>query len=257
MIPYHAATIALGCFVLSAATASAVAAIPTQLVAVQYTTVSAELPGKIDRIAVKEGERFKVGQELVAFDCVLQQAQLDEAQATFGAAEKSKEVHARLLELNSAGTLETEKAASDAAVALAKLNSARAVTSKCMIAAPFSGRVVEQKARAHQYIQAGQAILDILDDSTLEAEFIMSSDGVRSIKLGMPIQITVDEVRKKYPARIIRIGAKIDAVSHTIKIVAEVRGDHPELIAGMTGHVQLATPAAASKRPAHGGIPLD
>jgi len=246
MIRYQAAVMALGCIALSAS-ATGGDAIPTQLVAVQYTTLSAELPGKIDRITVKEGERFKVGQQLVAFDCVLQQAQLDEALATFGAAEKSKEVHARLLELRSAGTLETDKAASDAAIAQAKLNSARAVTSKCMITAPFSGRVVEQKARAHQYVQAGQAVLDILDDSTLEAEFILSSDWVRSIKPGMSIQITVDEVKKKYPARIIRIGARVDSVSHSIKVVAEVRGEYPELIAGMTGHVQMSATASAAK----------
>ena len=98
--------------------------IPVQLVAVQFTTLSAELPGKIDRITVKEGDRFKEGQTLVAFDCVIQRAQLDEAQAVLGAAEKSKAVHKRLLELNSAGTLETEKSASDAAVAQAAQDAA-------------------------------------------------------------------------------------------------------------------------------------
>ena len=216
--------------------------IPVQLVAVQFTTLSAELPGKIDRIAVKEGDRFKEGQQLVAFDCVIQRAQLDEAQAVLGAAEKSKAVHKRLLELNSAGTLETEKSASDAAVAQAKLNSARAVTTKCGIAAPFSGRVVEQKARAHQYVQAGQPILDILDDSTLEAEFIVPSGWVRNLKPGLVVQVAVDEVKKVYPAKIARVGAKVDAVSHSVKVVAEVKGDYPELIAGMTGRVQMPAP---------------
>lgn len=216
------------------------ATVPVQLVAVQYTTLSAELPAKIDRIAIKEGERFKEGQQLVAFDCVIQRAQLDEAQAVLEAAEKSKEVHKRLMELNSAGTLETQKASSDAAVAQAKLNSARAVTSKCGIIAPFSGRVVEQKARAHQYVQAGQAILDILDDSTLDAEFIVPSSWVGGIKPGKVIQVAVDETHKVYPAKVTRIGAKVDAVSHSVKVVAEVRGDYPDLMAGMVGRVQMA-----------------
>ena len=216
--------------------------IPAQLVAVQFTTLSAELPGKIDRIAVKEGGRFKEGQPLVVFDCVLQRAQMDEAQAVLGAAEKSRDVHKRLLELKSAGELETEKAAADAAVAQAKLNSARAVTSKCTIAAPFSGRVVEQKVRAYQYVQAGQPVLEILDDSTLEAEFIVPSGWVRAIQPGQTIQLAVDETHKLYQARVVRIGAKVDAVSHSVKVVAELGGDHPELIAGMTGRVQMPTP---------------
>jgi len=241
MIEKLAALLALGFVAFPAAAEEPT--IPVQLVAVQYTTLSAELPGKIDRIAVKEGERFKEGQPLVAFDCVIQRAQLEEAQAVLAAAEKSKDVHKRLLELNSAGSLETDKAVSDAAVAQAKLNSAHAVMSKCGIAAPFSGRVVEQKARAHQYVQAGQPILDILDDSTLEAEFIVPSGWVRNLKSGMVIAVTVDEVGKSYPAKIVRVGAKVDAVSHSVKVVAEVKGDIPELIAGMTGHVQMPNPA--------------
>lgn len=217
-------------------------AIPVQLVAVQYTTLSAELPGKIDRIGFKEGERFKGGQQLVAFDCVIQRAQLEEALAVLGAAEKSKATHQRLLQLNSAGTLETDKAVADAAVGQAKFNSARAVVSKCAITAPFSGRVVEQKVRPHQYVQAGQPILDILDDSSLDAEFIVPSVWVRNLRPGLAIQVAVDEVRKVYPAKISRIGAKVDAVSHSVKVVAEVTGDYPELMAGMTGHVQMPNP---------------
>lgn len=216
------------------------AAIPVQLVAVHYTTLSAELPAKIDRIVVKEGERFKEGQQLVAFDCVIQRALVDEAQTVLTQAEKAKGVYKRLLELHSTGTLEAEKSASDAAVAQAKLNSARALASKCTIAAPFSGRVVEQKARAFQYVQLGQPILDILDDSALNAEFIVPSSAVNSLKAGTIVQIAVDETRKVYPAKIARIGAKVDAVSHSIKVTAEIKGDYPELIAGMTGRLQMA-----------------
>lgn len=216
--------------------------IPVQLVAVDYTTLSAELPGKIDRIAVKEGERFKAGQVLVAFDCVIQRAQLEEAQAILAAADKAKMVHKRLLELKSAGMLETDKSISDAAVAQAKLNSARAVASKCSIAAPFAGRVVEQKARAHQYIQAGQPILDILDDSAIDAEFIVPSGWVLIVKPGMTVQLAIDETHKTYEAKISRVGAKVDSVSRSVKVVAAIRGDYPELMAGMTGRVQMPVP---------------
>ncbi|CDK99145.1 putative HlyD family secretion protein [Magnetospirillum gryphiswaldense MSR-1 v2] len=214
--------------------------IPVQLVAVNYTTLSAELPAKIDRITVKEGERFKEGQQLVAFDCTIQRALVDEASAVFAAAEKSKAVYKRLLELNSTGTLEAEKSGWDAAVAQAKLNSARAVASKCGISAPFAGRVVEQKARAHQYVQVGQAILEILDDSVLNAEFIVPSSAVTTLKPGTSLQIMVDETRKTYPGRIARMGAKVDAVSHSVKITAEIKGDFPELMAGMTGKISMA-----------------
>jgi membrane fusion protein (multidrug efflux system) len=227
---------------LSLGAAAQEAVIPVQLVAVNYTTLSAELPAKIDRITVKEGERFKEGQQLVAFDCVIQRALVDEAGAVLAAAEKSKSVHKRLLELNSTGTLEAEKSGWDAAVAQAKHNSARAVASKCAITAPFAGRVVEQKARAFQYVQLGQAILEVLDDSVLNAEFIVPSAAVTTLKPGTTLQIAIDETRKTYPAKIARIGAKVDAVSHSVKVTAEIRGDYPELMAGMTGRAQMTAP---------------
>lgn len=214
-------------------------AIPAQIVAAQFTVLSAEIPAKIDRIAVKEGERFKAGQTLVSFDCAVQRAQLEEARAVLAGADRARAVHKRLLELNSTGSLEAEKAASDAAVAQAKAESAKAVVSKCAIAAPFAGRVVEQKARAHQYIQAGQPILELLDDSVLEAEFILPSAWVGGLKPGHKLQVAVDETRKSYPARVTRIGAKVDAVSHSVKVVAEITGEHPDLMAGMSGRVQV------------------
>lgn len=214
--------------------------IPAQLVASQFTTLSAELPAKIDRIAVKEGERFKAGQVLVAFDCSIQKAALDEARAMLAAADKAKAAHKRLLELNSTGTLEVEKAIADAAVAGAKMNSAQAVVSKCAIPAPFPGRVAERKAQAHQYVQAGQALMDILDDSALEAEFIVPSAWAPKLKAGMGVEILVDETAKAYPARIARLGAKADPVSHSVKVIAEIKGDSPELMAGMTGKVRMA-----------------
>jgi RND family efflux transporter MFP subunit len=214
--------------------------IPAQLAASRHTTLSAELPAKIDTIAVKEGERFKAGQVLVAFDCSIQKAQMDEARAVLSAADKAKAAHKRLLELNSTGSLEVEKAISDAAVAQAKANSARAVVSKCEITAPFSGRVAERKAQAHQYVQSGQALLEILDDSSLEAEFIVPSHWAPKLKTGMGVDILVDETAKAYPARIVRLGAKVDPVSHSVKVIASITGDFPELMAGMTGKVRMA-----------------
>lgn len=232
--------LAAGMMVAAAAHAQTVEpAVPAQLVASQQTTLSAELPAKIDRISVKEGERFKAGQVLVAFDCTIQRAQLDEARAVLTTAEKSRTAHKRLLELNSTGTLEVEKAVADAAVAQAKVNSAQAVVGKCAVAAPFPGRVVERKVQAHQYVQAGQVLLDILDDTRLEAEFIVPSAWAPNLKPGMTVEILVDETGKPYPARIARLGAKVDSVSHSVKVVAEIAADFPELMAGMTGKMRM------------------
>src|SRR5580704_18368878 len=54
--------------------------IRAQLTPRQYTTLSSELAGRIDRINTKLGEHFKKGDNLITFDCVIQRAQVAHAQ---------------------------------------------------------------------------------------------------------------------------------------------------------------------------------
>jgi len=57
------------------------------------------------------------------------------------------------------------------------------------------------------------------------------------------LKVRIDETRKTYPARFVRIGARVDAVSQSIKVVAAIDGQYPELMAGMSGKVQVTPPA--------------
>ena len=216
--------------------------IPAQLVAARHTILSAEIAAKIASMSIKEGQWFKEGQTLVRFDCTVQKARHAEAQAVLAAARNNRAAFLRMQELQSIGTLEVEKAITDLAVAEAKTNLTGAVLSKCVIVAPFSGRVVEKKAQNHQYVQAGQALLDILDGSSLEAEFIVSSYMASSMKRGVAVDLEISETGKTYTARIARVGAKIDAVSHSLKVVADIEGRPEELMVGMTGRVRLREP---------------
>ena len=207
-----------------------------------FTTISAEIAAKVERVGVREGERFTKGQNIIAFDCSLHKAQLDEAKAAVVAAEKTKDVNKRLLELQTIGQLEHEVSIAEAEKAKARLAGMAATFSKCVIAAPFDGRVVEQKIRAQQFAQTGQALLDILDDSILELEFVIPSKWLSWLKIGHVFQVNIEETGKNYPAKLSRIGAKIDPVSQSIKIMAEINGRFAELVSGMSGRVMLSPP---------------
>ena len=63
-----------------------------------------------------------------------------------------------------------------------------------------------------------------------------------NLKLGAPLQIQVDETSRTYPAKVVRLGAKVDPVSHSVKITGELSGYNPELTAGMSGRVLLSIP---------------
>ena len=136
--------------------------IRAQLTPRQYTTLSSELAGRIDRISTKLGEHFKKGDNLITFDCVIQRAQVAHAQAIAIQAEKTYGINQRLLALKSIGQLELDVSAAEVQKSKADLASANAVASKCAIDAPFNGITVEQKAREFQYASPGQPLLDIL-----------------------------------------------------------------------------------------------
>ncbi len=86
---------------------------------------------------------------------------------------------------------------------------------KCTVPAPFSGWVVEQKVQVQQFMQPGQALLDIPDDSVLEMVFVVPSRWLMWLKLGHPFQVVPDEIGQTYPVQLARVQARIDPVSQT------------------------------------------
>lgn len=216
--------------------------IRAQLMPRRYTTVAAEIGAKVNRLPMPEGGTFRAGQLLVSFDCSLQQAQMQKARAELQGAEQTLKTNQRLAELNSVGKLDLDMAQAAAQKARAEVVAHQAVLGKCAIAAPFSGRVAEQKVREQQYVQPGQALLDILDDSVLELEFLVPSRWLSWLRVGGTFQVQIDETRKTYPAKFIRIGARVDPVSQSVKVAAAIDGQFKELIAGMSGRVQITPP---------------
>jgi membrane fusion protein (multidrug efflux system) len=216
--------------------------IRAQLMPRRYTTIAAEIGAKISSIPVSEGGVFRAGQVLVQFDCLLQRAQLEKAEAELDGADQTFKSNQRLEQLNSVGQLELDLSKSAANKARAELGANKAVLAKCQVPAPFAGRVAEQKVREQQYVQPGQALLDILDDSVLELEFLVPSAWLRWLKVGGSFEVQIDETRKNYPARFTRIGARVDPVSQSVKVAAAIHGKFPELMAGMSGKVLIMPP---------------
>lgn len=217
--------------------------IRAQLAPRRYTTVAAEIGAKITRLPIVEGSAFRQGQVLVQFDCSLQQAQLARAQAALMAADTNWRGNQKLAELNSVGTVELEMSKAETLKAQAEVAANRALLGKCQVAAPYAGRVAEQKVREQQYVQPGQALLEILDDSTLELEFIVPSRWLVWLRNGSTFQVSIDETGKTYPAKVQRIGARVDPVTQSIKLNAVIDGRFAELMAGMSGKVLIAPPA--------------
>lgn len=228
-----------------AAPAMALAAEPAiraQLSPRDSTVLSSQLAGKIATVHLREGERFKQGQRLVEFDCDLHRAQLDKAKALEAEAEKTHEVNQRLDSLKSVSTLEVQVAAARLAAAKAERNVAQILADRCVITAPFPGRVAAVNVRSHQYVGEGERLLEILDDRTLETEMVVPSRWLTWLKPGVPFQLAIDETGRTYPAEVTRLAARIDAVSQTLVVFGQVKAPAGALLAGMSGRALFDPP---------------
>jgi RND family efflux transporter MFP subunit len=216
--------------------------IRAQLIPRRYTTIASEIGGRIRKLPVAEAGAFMAGEPLVEFDCTVQQAQRRKALAELEASQATHRANEQLAKLNSIGQLELDLSRAGVSRSQAEVGMHDALLDKCTIAAPFPGRVAEQKVREQQFVQPGQALLDILDDRSLELEFLVPSSWLRWLKAGQPLRVAIDETRRTYPARFTRIGARVDPVSQTVKVAASIDGHHAELIAGMSGRILAAPP---------------
>jgi membrane fusion protein, multidrug efflux system len=217
-------------------------AIRAQLTPVRYTTLAAEINAKVQSLPFKEGQAFESGAALVVFDCVIQKAQLARVQAELEIAQRNAQTNDRLLKLGNISRVEAQNALSEASRAQAQVDELSAIVSKCQIAAPYSGKVAEQRARVEQFVQVGQPVLEILDDSGLELEFIAPSRWAPWLKPGHAFTIEIDETGKTYPAVVTRVAARIDSVSQTFKVVAQIDGEFADLTPGMSGTITVSPP---------------
>lgn len=221
--------------------------IRAQLSAVTYNSVSSELNARIQELPFKEGQSFKEGQVLVVFECSTQQAQYQKTKAIMTIAKRNYDTNKKLLALGSVGRIEYENSYSEYLKSKAENDELATVLARCNILAPYSGLVVEQKVRAQQYVQTGQPLLDILDKSSMELEFVAPSKWSPWLTEGYKFEIKLDETGKSYPAKITRVNGKIDPISQTIKVAAVIDGDFKEIAPGMSGVLAITPPENASK----------
>lgn len=211
--------------------------IRAQLVARHDVEISSEVAAKIDRLPLKEGDAFAKGDVLVAFDCSLYRAQLAKAEATATAASREQAVTGKLAALHSAGALDVAQAQAHAKEAAADAAYMRTTVGKCIIRAPFAGRVAKRDAAPYEYVTPGKPLLEILDTGALEVKMIVPSKWLAWLKPGARFTVHVDELDANYPAEVVRLGASIDPVSQTIGVSGRMLGTPAELLPGMSGWV--------------------
>jgi membrane fusion protein, multidrug efflux system len=213
--------------------------IRTQLVSQHDVVISSQVEGKIDQLPLKDGDAFTRGQLLVGFDCEIYAAQLRKAEAGAEAADKLYAVNQQLSALHSVGELDVEQAKAKAKEAAAEAAYVRATVNRCQVTAPFTGRVAKRMAAQYEYVPAGKPLLQIVDGENLELKLNVPSVWLGWLRVGTRLQVHIDDLNADYTGAIARLGARVDPVSQTLEVVANIKGKHAELLPGMSGWAQF------------------
>ncbi|CAA7623553.1 Membrane-fusion protein (fragment) [Magnetospirillum sp. LM-5] len=199
--------------------------------------LSTQINAIIAEMSFRAGDRFRKGDTLVRFDCAVQKAQYQRAQAEVSAARKTLTIKKELLRLSTVSPLDVQLAEAEVAKSEADLAQATAITAMCQVKAPFDGRVIEAKAHAHESYSSGQPLLSIVDDTSLEVEVIIPSSWLTWVKAGASFKIKIEENGQTVTGTVSKLGARIDQVSQTIKVYGSLGPRAGTLIPGMTGEV--------------------
>ena len=203
--------------------------------AVQQPTLSSDLNTPILKIGVREGERFKKGIVLIAFDCRRQQHDAAALAATVREASVTVETNNYLFKRGASNNNDVEVAKARHEKAAAELASLTQRLSGCSIVAPFDGIVVELMAAAYETPPANKPIMSIASFDQLEIEIIVPSRRLAGLSPGKELQFTIDETDLQHSARVLRRGGTVDTVSQTAKIYASFTLLPDDVVPGMSG----------------------
>lgn len=206
-------------------------------------TLGAGVSALISEMPFKEGQNFKKGDALVRFDCAKQNADLRGARAELAKAASIHKNKQRLKARGAAGSQEVQDAGSDVETAKAKADGLLEIIGYCLIEAPFDGRVVERHAETFEIPAANAPVLTIVDDSELELDLIVPSNWLRWVRSGSEFEFAVDELGQSFKAKVDRLGAKVDAVSQTIKMTGTFVERPSSVLAGMSGTAKFNPPS--------------
>lgn len=212
------------------------------LVPPREANLASQMAGRVVNLPVAEGAGFARGALLVEFDCEHQQAQLAISNA---AVAKSRALLASKTELQkhaAVGELEVQLASVDVEDALARQKQAQAAVRDCRITAPYGGRVVKRVVNQFENVGAGAPLLEIQETGRLKLEALVPSHVLAWIRKGSSFTVHVDELDREVTAVITGIGSRIDSVSQTIRITAEVSDKAGGLLPGMSGSATLRKP---------------
>jgi membrane fusion protein (multidrug efflux system) len=213
-------------------------------VAVQGVTVSADLPGTIDRINFVSGQGVKVGDILVELDTRQERAQLaameaqrDLAHINFGRMEQ-------LVKQGVLARTEYDNAIAQQKATDAQVGEIKATIARKTIRAPFSGILGLRQVNLGQYLPAGEAIVSLQALNPIYVNFGVPQQTAPQVQVGHSLRVSSNDVGgAKFSGRVTALDSTVNEATRNVQVQATLANPGGKLRPGMFVEVELTTGA--------------
>lgn len=209
--------------------------------AIRAVNIVPLVSGRVEEVNFIPGEKVKANAPLVRLNDAVASAQEQETRAEMDRAKFDND-RAKAL-LNSRGAITKATAEErEAAYLIAKARHEAAVDAldERTVDAPFDGTVGFRNVDVGDYVSAGTVLTTLDDLSVIEVEFSVPEIYYGSVKQGMEVTArTLAFGNTRFRGTISQIDTRIDAVSRSFRIKAEIPNENAEIPTGMFMNVRV------------------
>ncbi len=214
------------------------------LEAVQGVMLTAELPGKVMRIAFEPGTKVKAGDLLLQQDISSEQAQLRAAEATVALTKLELERSSKLLGKKAVAQAKYDSDDALYKQALAQIEGIRATIRKKTIRAPFAGSLGIRLVNLGQVINEGEPIVSLQTLDPIFVNFSLPQQQLAQVKPGLKVRVSTDALADQViEGEITAISPDVDVATRNIRVQATVANSQERLRPGMFVNVAVVLPA--------------
>jgi membrane fusion protein (multidrug efflux system) len=201
---------------------------------VQGVTVSADLPGVVDRIAFDSGRSVKQGDVLVELDTRQEQAQLAAAEAQRDLARLNFERMQGLVIDGAIARADYDRAAAEQKETEARVGEIRATIARKTIRAPFSGILGIRQVNLGQYLSGGEAIVSLQSLDPIYVNFGVPQQDARVVRVGRRVRVTAGEASgAEFVGRVTALDSIVDETTRNVQVQATLANPRGILRPGM------------------------
>jgi membrane fusion protein (multidrug efflux system) len=189
--------------------------------AVQGVTVSADLPGIVDRIAFDSGKTVQQGEVLAHLDTRQEQAQLAAAEAQLQLARLNFDRMQGLVEEDAVSRAEFDGASAAHKQAEARLREIRATIDRKTIRAPFTGVLGIRQVNLGQYLTAGDAVVPLQSLNPIYVNFGVPQQDASQMRPGRVVRIRVGDLGDvEFGGRVSALDSVVDQTTRNVQVQA-------------------------------------